>query len=82
MASERLPGKPLALIRGIPMIIRVAKVCLEVVGRENLTVSTPDSEIIEVCKSNNIPAIFLLPIARQAQIAYASLHNNMNLRGM
>lgn len=58
MASERLPGKPLALIQGVPMVIRVAKVCIEVVGIESVSVSTPDDEIIEVCKHFNVPAVY------------------------
>jgi len=54
MASERLPGKPLLLIQGIPMVVRVAKVCISVFGKENVTVSTPDTEIIDACDQYGI----------------------------
>jgi 3-deoxy-manno-octulosonate cytidylyltransferase (CMP-KDO synthetase) len=57
MDSERLPGKPLAKIQGVPMVIRVANVCIEVVGKENVTVSTPDLEIVEVCTTNKVPVV-------------------------
>ena len=57
MSSKRLPGKPLKLIQGIPMLLRVAQTCLEVVGKNNLTVSTPDNEIFNLCADNDIPVV-------------------------
>ncbi len=43
--SSRFPGKPLVLLKGVPMIVRVAKICERVVGKENVYVAT-DSELI------------------------------------
>jgi 3-deoxy-manno-octulosonate cytidylyltransferase (CMP-KDO synthetase) len=48
MKSSRLPGKPLLDIQGVPMIIRVAQTCSSAVGLENVLISTPDQEIIDV----------------------------------
>ncbi len=52
--SSRFPGKPLALILGIPMIVRVAKTCQEAVGREATFVVTDDERIADVCRVNEI----------------------------
>jgi 3-deoxy-manno-octulosonate cytidylyltransferase (CMP-KDO synthetase) len=47
--SQRLPGKPLMVIQGKPMVIRVAEKCIAAIGRDDVVVSTPDSEIAEAC---------------------------------
>jgi len=41
------------MIQGKPMILRVADKCTQVVGKENVVISTPDNEIIDVCKKND-----------------------------
>lgn len=41
------------MIQGKPMILRVAEKCSQVVGKENVVVSTPDDEIIDVCMKND-----------------------------
>lgn len=46
--SSRFPGKPLVEIDGIPMIIRVAKIVAEALGRENTYVATEDERIKDV----------------------------------
>lgn len=43
--STRFPGKPLAEIKGIPMINRVASNAVEAVGIENVVVVTDDDRI-------------------------------------
>ena len=49
--SSRFPGKPLALIDGKPMIIRVCEVSEETVGKSNVFVATDDERIANlVCK--------------------------------
>ena len=44
-ASKRLPGKPLHLINGIPMIQRVWRVATEAVGEDSVYVATDSTEI-------------------------------------
>jgi 3-deoxy-manno-octulosonate cytidylyltransferase (CMP-KDO synthetase) len=34
--SSRFPGKPLVLILGKPLIVRVAEICSEAIGKENV----------------------------------------------
>ena len=46
--SSRFPGKPLALINGIPMIIRVCEVAKETVGKLNVFVATEDERIADL----------------------------------
>lgn len=56
LASSRLPNKPLALIAGLPMVIRVAQQaalshCTECV------VATDDHQILEACQKHGVRAI-------------------------
>jgi len=48
-ASERLPGKPLKKIDGIPMIVRVAAECMKSKA-DRVIVVTDSKEILEVCE--------------------------------
>ena len=48
--SSRFPGKPLAMIKGKEMIIRVAEIAEQAVGRENVYVATENEEIVDVVK--------------------------------
>jgi len=48
-ASERLPGKPLKKIDGIPMIVRVATSCLKSKA-DRVIVVTDSKEILEICE--------------------------------
>jgi len=57
MGSTRLPNKPLLDIGGVPMVIRVANICIDAVGREKVFVSTPDDSIIEACNSFNVNSV-------------------------
>tara|TARA_Y100000589_G_scaffold325353_1_gene363124 strand:+ start:2325 stop:3074 length:750 start_codon:yes stop_codon:yes gene_type:complete len=43
--SSRFPGKPLVLIKGIPMIIRVCMIAEEAIGKSNVYVATDDIRI-------------------------------------
>lgn len=47
--SHRLPGKPLVMLKGIPMVIRTALTCIETIGKENTYVATNDSRIEDKC---------------------------------
>jgi len=56
MASSRLPGKPLADIAGLPMVVRVAQRA----GQSRATrcvVATDDARIIDACRQHGIEAI-------------------------
>lgn len=46
MGSTRFPGKPLALIDGVPMVIRCARNAVAALGKENVIVATDDPEIM------------------------------------
>ncbi len=58
--STRLPGKPLALIAGVPMIERVARiaqaVCRATPGCSPV-VATDHESIMNFCRDKNIPAV-------------------------
>ena len=54
LSSQRLPGKPLEMVQGVPMVIRVAQICQKVVGDDGVVVATPDQQIADICKSFSI----------------------------
>ena len=49
-ASTRFPGKPLALIRGRPMVQHVVERCFEAKSFERVLVATDDARIAEVVR--------------------------------
>jgi 3-deoxy-manno-octulosonate cytidylyltransferase (CMP-KDO synthetase) len=55
--SSRFPGKPLVVLNGIPMIIRVAKIVEQTLGSENTYIATDDDRIKEVAESYGYKAI-------------------------
>lgn len=55
--STRFPGKPLALICGIPMIMRTYTQAKKSKLLDNLIVATDDNKIATYCESENIPVI-------------------------
>lgn len=55
IASSRLPRKPLADIKGKPMVVRVAEKARQCCS--NVYVATDSQEIVDVCTMNGIPAI-------------------------
>ncbi|SIS47264.1 3-deoxy-manno-octulosonate cytidylyltransferase [Neptunomonas antarctica] len=62
-ASSRFPGKPLAKIHGRPMILWVAELSAEAVGREHVYVATESELIAEVVISAGFNAIMTDPEA-------------------
>jgi 3-deoxy-manno-octulosonate cytidylyltransferase (CMP-KDO synthetase) len=52
--SRRLPGKPLVDIAGIPMVVRTAERCFEVIPRDRVLVATDDERIVEACEARGI----------------------------
>ena len=55
--SKRLFGKPLILIKGIPMIVRTYDQCKKVVDRKKIYVATDDYRIKNVCEKNDINVV-------------------------
>ena len=46
LKSSRFPEKPIKKILGIPMIIRVAKICEKIIKRENIIIATDSKKIL------------------------------------
>ena len=55
--SERLPGKPITNIGGLPMIVRTYNQCIKVVSKDKIIVATDSLKIKQVCENYNINAI-------------------------
>ena len=55
--SSRFPGKPLAKICGIPMIVRVSRIVSEALGIENTYVATDDVRIKDLVEEYGYSAI-------------------------
>nr|WP_312822376.1 3-deoxy-manno-octulosonate cytidylyltransferase [Acinetobacter oleivorans] len=60
-SSSRLPGKPLLLIHGRPMILRVVDQAQKVEGFDDLCVATDDERIAEICRSDGIDVVLTSP---------------------
>ena len=56
LASTRLPGKPLADIGGLPMIVRVARRAAQS-GARSVTVAADHAEIVAACQANGVAAV-------------------------
>ncbi|MCS6983615.1 MAG: 3-deoxy-manno-octulosonate cytidylyltransferase [Leptospiraceae bacterium] len=57
MASQRFPGKPLALIAGKPMIEHVVERCRQAQRPDHLLVATDSEEIIRACEKIGCEAL-------------------------
>lgn len=55
--SSRFPGKPLANILGIPMIVRVCDIAAQALGKSNIYVATDSPEIQKVVEKRGYQAI-------------------------
>ena len=60
-ASSRLPGKPLLLIHGRPMVLRVVDQAKKVHGFDDLCVATDDARIAEICRAEGIDVVVTSP---------------------
>jgi 3-deoxy-manno-octulosonate cytidylyltransferase (CMP-KDO synthetase) len=56
LASTRLPGKPLADIGGLPMVVRVAQRAAEA-GAEQVVVAADDQSIVQACEAHGVRAL-------------------------
>jgi len=55
--SKRLPGKPLAKIGGIPMLIRTYNQCKKAVSKDKIIVATDNLKIKKVCDEYKIKSL-------------------------
>lgn len=60
-ASSRLPAKPLLLIHGRPMILRVVDQAKKVEGFDDLCVATDDERITEICRAEGVDVVLTSP---------------------
>jgi 3-deoxy-manno-octulosonate cytidylyltransferase (CMP-KDO synthetase) len=60
MGARRLPGKPLAQIGGVPMIVRVARQALHA-GVGPVVVAAGDAEIAEACRAAGVDSVLTDP---------------------
>ncbi len=56
LASTRLPGKPLADIGGLPMVVRVARRAVES-GADQVVVACDDNRIVQACQAHGVRAL-------------------------
>jgi len=56
LASTRLPGKPLADLGGLPMIVRVAQRCATA-GARDVVVATDAPEVAEACTAHGVRVV-------------------------
>ena len=55
--SKRLPGKPLAKIGGLPMIVRTYNQCIKVVSKDKVIIATDSLKIKKVCDEYKIKSL-------------------------
>ncbi len=56
LASSRLPGKPLADIGGLPMVVRVARRAAQS-GAARVVVAADDASIVQACERHGVEAL-------------------------
>jgi 3-deoxy-manno-octulosonate cytidylyltransferase (CMP-KDO synthetase) len=56
LASTRLPGKPLADVGGLPMVVRVARRAAEA-GADQVVVAGDDVRIVQACAAHGVRAL-------------------------
>jgi 3-deoxy-manno-octulosonate cytidylyltransferase (CMP-KDO synthetase) len=56
LASTRLPGKPLADIAGLPMVVRVARRAADS-GAARVVVAADDARIVQACATHGVEAL-------------------------
>ncbi|RCX07300.1 3-deoxy-manno-octulosonate cytidylyltransferase [Extensimonas vulgaris] len=60
LASSRLPGKPLADIAGLPMVVRVARRAAQSAATR-VVVAADDAAIVQVCAAHGVEAVHTHP---------------------
>ena len=79
--STRFPGKPLVDISGVPMIIRVADICGDAVGKDNVYIATEDNRISKVVTDSGYKVILTSDdcLTGTDRVAEASLEINSDI---
>jgi 3-deoxy-manno-octulosonate cytidylyltransferase (CMP-KDO synthetase) len=57
LGATRLPRKPLRLLGGLPLVVRVYQRVLALQVADHCVVATDDLEIIDICDTYDIPAV-------------------------
>ena len=60
LASTRLPGKPLADLAGLPMVVRVARQAA-LAGAARVVVAADDARVVHACKQHGVQAVMTRP---------------------
>lgn len=60
LASSRLPGKPLADLAGLPMIVRVARQAAQA-GAERVVVAADDEQVVQACARHGVQSLMTRP---------------------
>ena len=76
--SSRFPGKPLAKIKNIEMVIRVAKICEQAVGKSNVVIATDHTKISEIGKKNGYSINMTSSKCRTGTDRLAEVSNKIN----
>lgn len=56
-ASTRFPGKPLVMLEGLPMVVRVYRRALRAGIFSGLVVASEDERIVTACREYDVPAV-------------------------
>ena len=57
MQSTRLPGKPLADIAGLPMVVRVARRVQGISDQVQVVVAADDPRVLQACEAHGVQAL-------------------------
>jgi 3-deoxy-manno-octulosonate cytidylyltransferase (CMP-KDO synthetase) len=57
LAATRLPRKPLRLLGGLPLVIRVYQRVLALDAADHCVVATDSTEVMDVCAAHGVPAV-------------------------
>ena len=54
LKSSRFPEKPIKYILGVPMVIRVARICEKLINKKNIFIATDSKKISLIVKITNL----------------------------
>ena len=57
LGATRLPRKPLRLLGGVPLVVRVYERVLALNVVDRCVVATDDAEVMAACAAHNVPAV-------------------------